>query len=124
MWNNPPEYDSRGRGFRYGDIAGAARARAVFFNRLGEIPDRSFEQQRYCTSGLNLLNAAIVLRNTVYLDRAVATLISNSGDIDPDLLRFLSPLGWEHMNFRRLHLARHQAHQTRQIGLRSSRNNF
>jgi len=73
-------------------------ARAVFFNRLGEIRDRSFEQQRYRASGLNLLTAAIVLWNTVYLDRTVATLTSNGGDIDPDLLRFLSPLGWEHIN--------------------------
>ncbi|VCV93867.1 Putative transposase (identified by ISEscan HMM) [Klebsiella pneumoniae] len=30
-----------------------ALARAVFFNRLGEIRDRSFEQQRYRASGLN-----------------------------------------------------------------------
>ena len=70
----------------------------MFFNRLGEIRDRSFEQQRYRASGLNLLTAAIVLWNTVYLDRTVATLTSNGGDIDPDLLRFLSPLGWEHIN--------------------------
>ena len=49
-------------------------ARAVFFNRLGEIRDRSFEQQRYRASGLNLVTAAIVLWNTV------------------------SPLGWEHIN--------------------------
>ena len=44
-----------------------ALARAVFFNRLGEIRDRSFEQQRYRASGLNLVTAAIVLWNTVYL---------------------------------------------------------
>jgi TnpA family transposase len=43
-----------------------ALARAVFFYRLGEIRDRSFEQQRYRASGLNLLTAAIVLWNTVY----------------------------------------------------------
>ncbi len=41
-------------------------AGAVFFNRLGEIRDRSFEQQRYRASGLNLVTAAIVLWNTVY----------------------------------------------------------
>ncbi|MCW8191857.1 Tn3 family transposase, partial [Verminephrobacter eiseniae] len=41
-----------------------ALARAVFFNRLGEIRDRSFEQQRYRASGLNLVTAAIVLWNT------------------------------------------------------------
>lgn len=43
-----------------------ALAVAVFFNRLGEIRDRSFEQQRYRASGLNLVTAAIVLWNTVY----------------------------------------------------------
>ena len=42
-----------------------ALARAVFFNRLGEIHDHSFAQQRYRTSGLNLVTAAIVLWNTV-----------------------------------------------------------
>ncbi|RMM03364.1 Transposase-like protein, partial [Pseudomonas amygdali pv. eriobotryae] len=47
-----------------------ALAKAVFFNRLGEIRDRSFEQQRYRASGLNLVTAAIVLWNTVYLERS------------------------------------------------------
>lgn len=51
-----------------------ALARAVFFNRLGEIRDRSFEDQRYRASGLNLVVAAIVLWNTVYLERAVNSL--------------------------------------------------
>ena len=51
-----------------------ALARAVFFNRLGEIRDRSFEQQRYRASGLNLVTAAIVLWNTVYLERAANAL--------------------------------------------------
>jgi TnpA family transposase len=73
-------------------------ARAVFFNRLGEIRDRSFEQQRYRASGLNLLTAAIVLWNTVYLDRTITTLNKDGNATDPDLLRFLSPLGWEHIN--------------------------
>lgn len=75
-----------------------ALARAVFFNRLGEIRDRSFEQQRYRASGLNLLTAAIVLWNTVYLDRAITTLNQEGNATDPELLRFLSPLGWEHIN--------------------------
>ena len=51
-----------------------ALARAVFFNRLGEMRDRSFENQRYRASGLNLVTAAIVLWNTVYLERAVQAL--------------------------------------------------
>jgi TnpA family transposase len=46
-----------------------ALARAVFFNRLGEMRDRSFENQRYRASGLTLVVAAIILWNTVYLSR-------------------------------------------------------
>jgi TnpA family transposase len=44
-----------------------ALARAVFLCRLGEIRDPSFEQQRYRTSGLTLVTAAIALWNTVYI---------------------------------------------------------
>jgi TnpA family transposase len=76
-----------------------ALARAVFFNRLGEIRDRSFEQQRYRASGLNLVTAAIVLWNTVYLERAVKALRDHGQIIDNELLQYLSPLGWEHINF-------------------------
>nr|QJS06022.1 tn3 transposase [Cryobacterium sp.] len=75
-----------------------ALARAVFFNRLGEIRDRSFEQQRYRTSGLNLVTAAIVLWNTVYLDRAIQTLQNTGNGVNPELIQHLSPLGWEHIN--------------------------
>jgi len=75
-----------------------ALARAVFFNQLGEIRDRNFERQRYRASGLNLLTAAIVHWNTVYLDRAVAHLRREGEPIDEALLIHLSPLGWEHIN--------------------------
>ncbi len=75
-----------------------ALARAVFFNRLGEIRDRSFEQQRYRASGLNLVTAAIVLWNTVYLDRATQALRETGKPINDGLLQYLSPLGWEHIN--------------------------
>lgn len=75
-----------------------ALARAVFFNRLGEIRDRSFEHQRYRASGLNLLTAAIVHWNTVYLERAIDTLREKTPDLDPELFQYLSPLGWEHIN--------------------------
>ena len=75
-----------------------ALARAVFFNRLGEIRDRSFEQQRYRASGLNLVTAAIVLWNTVYLGRAIKALEESGNPVDPALLQYLSPLGWEHIN--------------------------
>lgn len=69
-----------------------------FFNRLGEIRDRSFEQQRYRAGGLNLVTAAIVLWNTVYLERAVKRLRESDRPIDDSLLQYLSPLGWEHIN--------------------------
>jgi len=75
-----------------------ALARAVFFNRLGEIRDRSFEQQRYRASGLNLVTAAIVLWNTTYLERAIQAMKDNGQKVDETLLSHLSPLGWEHIN--------------------------
>lgn len=75
-----------------------ALARAVFFNRLGEIRDRGFEQQRYRASGLNLLTAAIVLWNTVYLERATNNLRDRDQGVDEALFQHLSPLGWEHIN--------------------------
>ncbi len=75
-----------------------ALARAVFFNRLGEVRDRSFEQQRYRASGLNLVTADIVLWNTVYLERATQALGEAGTPVGGDLLQYLSPLGWEHIN--------------------------
>lgn len=73
-------------------------SRAVFFNRLGEIRDRGFEQQRYRASGLNLVTAAIVLWNTVYLERAINSLRAHGQFVEEEHLKYLSPLGWEHIN--------------------------
>ncbi len=75
-----------------------ALARAVFFSRLGEIRDRRFEQQRYRASGLTLVTAAIVLWNTVYLERATNAVRAHGQAVDDTLLPYLSPLGWEHIN--------------------------
>ena len=72
-------------------------ARAVFFNQLGEIRDRSFENQRHRASGLNLVVAAITLWNTVYLERATEQM-AKTRQFDPGLLQHISPLGWEHIN--------------------------
>lgn len=74
-----------------------ALARAVFFNRLGEFRDRSYEQQQHRASGLAVVTAAIVLWNTVYLERATASLSSTNATFDPTLFQYLSPLGWEHI---------------------------
>ncbi len=75
-----------------------ALARAVCFYRLGETHDRSFEQQRYRASGLNLVTAAIVPWNTVYPERAASALRGTGEPPDETLQPFLSPLGWEHIN--------------------------
>lgn len=52
-----------------------ALARAVFFHRLGEIRDRTFENQRCRASCLNLVVSAVILWNTVYLSHAVGTAL-------------------------------------------------
>lgn len=75
-----------------------ALGRVVFFNRLGELRDRSYENQRYRASGLNLLTAAIIVWNTIYLDKAVEELRRQGAPIDESLLPHVAPLGWEHIN--------------------------
>ena len=48
-----------------------ALTRAVHFNRLGEIRDRTFENQLHRASGLNLVVGAIILWNTVHIEKVV-----------------------------------------------------
>ena len=72
-------------------------ARAVFIHRLGEIRDRTYENQQHRASGLNLVVTAIILWNTRYLERAVAAL-RQTEEVPDHLLAHLSPLGWEHVN--------------------------
>ena len=72
-------------------------ARAVFIHRLGEIRDRTYENQQHRASGLNLLVTAIILWNTRYLERAIASL-REVEEVPDQLLIHLSPLGWEHVN--------------------------
>lgn len=71
-------------------------ARAVFFYRLGEIRDRSYDNQRYRASGLNLVVAAITLWNTVYIERVIAALGQHE-EIDESLMPHVTPLGWGHI---------------------------
>ena len=75
-----------------------ALARAVFLNRTGEIRDRSLENQSYRASGLNLVTAAIILWNTVYIDRVIKSMKANRISVNNDLLRNLSPICWDHIN--------------------------
>ena len=75
-----------------------ALARAVFFHRLGELRDRSFENQAFRASGLNLLVAAIILWNTRYLQAAFDALAARGVAVPPNLMRHVAPLGWEHIS--------------------------
>jgi TnpA family transposase len=73
-------------------------ARAVCIHRLGRFRDRSLENQAGRASALNLVTAAVVLWNTVYLGRAIDALRTRGERIGADDLATLSPLGWEHVN--------------------------
>jgi Tn3 transposase DDE domain len=70
----------------------------VFFNRLGELRDRTYENQQHRVGGLNLVVAAIVLWTTVYLEKAIESLRHRGETVDESLLKHLSPLGWEDIN--------------------------
>ena len=72
-------------------------ARAVFFNRLGESRDRSYEDQMNRAGGLALLTAAIGLYNAAYLPVAIERLAERGEEIPEEKLAHLSPLGWDHI---------------------------
>lgn len=97
-WLQSPELRRRATvGLNKGEAKHTLK-RAVFFNRLGEVRDRSYEDQFYRASGLNLVVAAIVLWNTVYIEKAVDYLKLQGVNIPEEHLQHLSPLGWEHIN--------------------------
>ena len=96
-WIEDPELRrATGRELNKGELRNSL-ARAVFIHRLGEIRDRTYENQQHRASGLNLLVAAITLWNTRYLNRAIAAM-RETEDVPDHLLAHLSPLGWEHIN--------------------------
>jgi len=49
-------------------------------------------------SGLNLVASAIILWNTVYIEKAVNYLRQTDENFNEELISNLSPLGWEHIN--------------------------
>ena len=75
-----------------------ALAKAVFFYRRGEVMDRTWEEQHNSASGLNLVVAAIILWNTVYLAKAIAHLKQQGEVIPEEYLKHLSPVAWEHIS--------------------------
>src|SRR5208283_2474019 len=56
---------------------------AIFVHKQGRFADRTLESQSYRASGLNLVTAAIVYWNTIYLGRAVDHM-RRSGNAAPD----------------------------------------
>ena len=52
----------------------------------------------YRASGLNLVVAAIILWNTLYLERVIRLLQQKARSISNELLVHPSPLGWEYIN--------------------------
>ena len=96
-WVDDPEQRRRTGSILNKGEARNALARAIFFNRLGELRDRTFENQRHRASGLTLVTAAVTMWNTVYLDRAVQHLRSTGVDVPNELLAHVAPLGWEHI---------------------------
>ena len=73
-------------------------ARAVFAHSQGRIHDRSDAAQQKRAMALNLVIAAIIFWNTLYMDKA-ADYLGKTGQMpDPGLLPFTSPLGWEQIN--------------------------
>lgn len=71
--------------------------RALFFNRLGELRDRTRENQAYHVAGLNLLAATITYWNTLHLGAAVVALDVEGRRPSAEALAHVSPLAWEHI---------------------------
>ena len=97
-WLEDPELRRR---CRAGLNKGEARhflAQAVHTQRQGRMADRTLLNQSFRASGLNLVIAAIVYWNTIYMDRAVRHLRSTGEDAPDHLLAHVAPLGWSHIS--------------------------
>ncbi|PFJ39484.1 DDE transposase [Bacillus thuringiensis] len=85
------------RGLNKGEAMNSL-ARAIFFGKHGEFRERALQDQLQRASVLSILINAIIIWNTVYLSKAVEMLRSTHG-FNEELLKHISPLGWEHINF-------------------------
>jgi len=72
-------------------------AKAVLAHSQGRIYDRSDAAQQKRAMALNMVIAAIVFWNTLYMDKAAAHLTRQGQIPDPTLLGHTSPPGWEHI---------------------------
>ncbi|MGO9235709.1 MAG: Tn3 family transposase [Methylocella sp.] len=73
-------------------------AQAIYIHRQGRLADRTFQNQSFRASGLNLVIAAIIYWNTLYMARAVQHLRSSGISAPDDLLTHVAPLGWSHIS--------------------------
>ncbi|EJW14381.1 transposase [Paenibacillus alvei DSM 29] len=85
------------RGLNKGEAMNAL-ARAIFFGKHGELRERALQDQLQRASALNILINAISVWNTVYLTQATEYRKSHK-QLNEELLKHISPLGWEHINF-------------------------
>ena len=70
----------------------------MFTQKQGRLTDRTVESQEFRASGLNLVTAAIVYWNTLYIGRAVEHLRGAGQAAPNDLLAHVAPLGWHHIS--------------------------
>ncbi len=84
------------KGLNKGEAAHSL-ARSVFFAKRGEFHERDLQDQMQRDSALTLLIDAITIWNTVYLTKAVDYLRERN-ELNEDLLAYVSPLNWEHIN--------------------------
>ena len=73
-------------------------AKAVFAHSQGRIMDRSDAAQQKRAMALNLVIAAIIYWNSIYIEKAADHMRRSGRLSEPDLLKHVSPLGWEHIN--------------------------
>ncbi|MEO9031171.1 MAG: Tn3 family transposase [Ktedonobacteraceae bacterium] len=73
-------------------------ARATFFGQKGEVRQRYREGQEEQLGALGLVVNAIVLWNTLYMNRSVEDMRTRGMTILPADLARLSPLGYDHVN--------------------------
>ena len=74
-------------------------ARAVFVGRRGQFWEHQFQAQFQKSSCLNIILNAIVIWNTKYLTKAWNHYVKENPKTDETLLKHISPLNWEHINF-------------------------
>ena len=96
-WQNPEMRRNATAGLNKSEAQNTL-ARALFFNRLGELRNRTCESQFYRASGLNRLINAIVYWNTLYLEPAFAELNREGIPTPPDIIKHITPLGWQHIS--------------------------